>query len=95
MSRAEAQGRKERRKNKDIIKGAARGKGKSWKIDFSRKGAKAQRSTQTKDIIKGAARRKGKSWKIDFSRKGAKAQRKTKQRALLEALRAGRAKVEK
>ena len=28
---------------KDIIKGAARGEGKSWKIDVSRKGAKTLR----------------------------------------------------
>ena len=31
------------RKHKDVIKGAARGKGKTWKSDISRKGAKTQR----------------------------------------------------
>ena len=41
-SRAKAQRRREVRKDKRNFRGAARGKGKSWKIDVSRKGAESE-----------------------------------------------------
>ena len=93
------QRRREVRKDKGIVKGASRWKGKSWKIGGSRKGAPVKCATlsfgiergrqrrkevrKDKGIFKGATRRKGKSWEIGVSRKGAEARRKPKTEGII------------